>query len=395
LNWVKIQHELFSFIENFIEGVREVLQNPQADPKRTVIILGILIVLVAIVVTFFLFFLTAVTGKKQRQILKKIRSKKPQLRRVIFREAWIGRTIIIISLAVLIAGIAGYSAKPSTCASCHGVNKEIKALASSPHRGVNCYACHQDPGIVGFFDQKLRYLGWIVTYIREGLKEPIKARVPNKACLRCHQNVRKKTVKRYGIRVRHKDFLNQGSRCTDCHNTVAHGDLVAIKRKPTMDKCLSCHNAQKVSAACNLCHTADIGRKVRATSKKFVKVSIPEPTNCRGCHDITICTNCHGTEMPHQPGWITKNHARLAFTKKEICWRCHPGPKGSPPYGLCNADCHWFPPPHGGGEGWIKLHGPAALKKIVHNYGRCRLCHRDPKFCDLCHTGKKEVLEYK
>jgi hypothetical protein len=395
VSWAKIQHELLSFIKNFIESTREVLQSPQADPKRTVVILGILIILVAILVVLFLLFLSVVTGKKQRQILKEIRNRQAQLRRVLVKEAWVGRVIIIVSLLLLIAGIANYSAKPSTCASCHDANKEIKALASSPHSGVNCYACHQDPGVFGFFDQKVRYLRWVATYIAEGLKEPIKARVSNKACLRCHQNIKKKTVGRYGIRVRHKDFLDQGSRCTECHNTVAHGKFVAIKKQPSMDKCVKCHNAKEASARCSLCHTADIGKKARLKVRKFVKVSTPEPTNCRGCHDIQTCTNCHGLEMPHPPGWLPKGHAKQAFIRKEVCWRCHPGPSSSRPYELCNADCHEFPPPHASGKVWRKQHGLAALKKIIIGFNFCSRCHRDPKFCDLCHTGKREVLKYK
>ncbi len=219
--------------------------------------------------------------------------------------------------------------------------------------------------------------------------------VSNGSCNRCHRSVANGTVTRHGIRVRHKDFLDRGYKCVYCHNTIAHGDNVPVPKFPTMDKCVLCHDNKRASAECKLCHVEEAIGEAREPRREFVKIATEIPWHCRGCHTLEIskkCIDCHGLEMPHSPEFKSGKHARLGFTQKSICWRCHPSN-----FGLCNK-CHVYPSPHGSESEWIRLHGPAAKKTIIvevfledSQFIDCYLCHDRPNMCDACHVGQKEV----
>ncbi|MDZ4064290.1 MAG: hypothetical protein U1E22_06420, partial [Coriobacteriia bacterium] len=101
------------------------------------------------------------------------------------------------------------------------------------------------------------------------------------------------------------------------------------------------------------------------------------PTDCRGCHSIETCNDCHGLEMPHPREFAaTGAHAKQAgFEGQRLCVKCHDVEK------FCNR-CHQFGEAHGGAA-WRVEHGPqtAAFGREV-----CEPCHhRSKDFCALCH----------
>ena len=414
--WRQLPKGILGLIQELIEGAKEVLINPQADPQKTVLLLGILFI-----------FLLAVTmlGVLAYSVFLTPAGKKAPPRRpagLTSTEQWIGRGILAIMILITLASASLYPSQISVCISCHVEEKPYKSWYKSSHSEVHCLACHQEPGVSGFVIHRITYLRWALLFATNKYREPLSASVSNPSCIRCHKEVMNKVISRYGVRVRHRDFLEKGDRCTDCHNTVAHGDEVPLPHYPSMDKCITCHDNKVASAECELCHTADIGKEIRRTRRQLVKINTPPMRNCRGCHygqTAQTCLQCHGLELPHPPNWRQKDHARIAFTNKTICTeKCHAFPAGleplephldvsGPPYNqiFCNK-CHAFPSLHGPEERWIKLHGPVALKKVKRvepiclachdedasatNLAKCSVCHGE-EFCDLCHVGKKEA----
>jgi len=307
---------------------------------------------------------------------------------------------IVVSLALLLGLGSHYLSRPAVCARCHA--SWSQSTVGSSHEGVSCVSCHRDPGVLGFVAGHVDYARWLTATLRAGGFEEsderrYHVRLSNRSCVRCHADVTSDVVEDDAIRVRHEDFLERP--CIDCHNVVGHGDRVRIPARATMNICLTCHDARQVSAECGMCHVGDVARAARRTSPRAapIKVAAPTGTDCRGCHDTASCNECHGTEMPHPPDWMP-GHARPAFEWPDICWRCHASGElrsaGPPPYSMCNR-CHRFPGPHGPTEQWVARHGAAAAKEPgVFGRTRCRLCHTNERFCDLCHDGRSERVDY-
>lgn len=393
----EILRSVLSFFKEVVAGVLEVIARPGKDPTQTALVIGMLFLGLLVVAMLGFIIYSLIHPTAEREIVVVPIEPRPKLTR---RELWVSWGIFS-ALTIVILGLASnYTSKPSFCGQCHIVQKEYRSWQDSSHRKVQCLACHQQPGISGFLIQKMGYLRETLLYFTDGYNTPLKAFVANESCLQCHNEITRKVVSSLGIRVRHQDFLEKGDRCTDCHNTVAHGDVVPIPRFPSMNKCVTCHDDIKVSARCNLCHKGDIGKVARKRGEDFVKVEVRFRRTCRGCHStIEPCvTRCHGVEMPHSEEWVLQGaHARTAFTNKPVCWRCHPGgPGDEKPWSFCNR-CHTFPPPHPSGKEWVKWHTPAGRYQIppdilagIETELDCVGCHgrATGDFCGLCHPGK-------
>lgn len=399
--WEKVSKIDYKSIKIFIEEMLEVLGSPQVEPQKTALVIAVLIIfgLLVVAIGFLVFsFFEPARRKKVVEVVEVEEKEEVESYEEEKRKKWISReskiTLIIaaaFTILLLVVGIA-YTGRPSFCNTCHRMNKEYESWQRSTHRTVGCLKCHQEPGISGLIVQKFDYIRWALLAFTNHYNPKARAVVSNSSCNRCHREVARETVVRYGIKVRHRDFLIRGDKCTDCHNTVAHGEVVPVKRLPSMDHCILCHNQKVASAECKVCHTRDLAQGPRVTRAEMAKVALGAPKTCRGCHSIDKCTACHGLEMPHPEGWTAGGHARLAFTNRSLCWRCHPGgSRFSDYFAFCNS-CHQFPPLHETAEDdWIELHGPVALKTKTWGYSNCWLCH-GVGVCDNCHVGKKEVL---
>lgn len=409
--------------KRLVEDLSTVLSSPQSDPLKTVLFIGIALALIGmLILAGFLVY----QGNKQKRFkhVQKLRLK---------RERNPKETVISIAVVgglFLLSLLLGfnYINRPTICNSCHGdlKIKTLKAELSPTHQDLVCLACHQEPGIGGFVKEKVDYARWTIAYLIGDYPKPIEATVPNKTCLKCHGEIARKTIVSYDIKVSHKEFLDKGAVCTDCHIELPH-KTNGRQDRMTMEKCVSCHNAQNQSSACTLCHQNDTTAKLRKSKRDFAKIDLKPLTSCRGCHEKAVwdrCIKCHGVEMPHQKEFIDGGHARLAFAQKEVCFRCHKDfntmrpefivhqtpngaiyrSDGQKVKYMCNR-CHMFPGPHGDDKDWIKRHGPAAEKRITVKTQLCAQeeCHGDDDpvrncsgchsstFCDRCHTGKSEV----
>lgn len=398
--WSKIARIDITAVKEFVQELLETLRSPQVEPQKAALVLVVVIAFALLLLALGLLIYSFIKPAKPKEAVaeKKEEEKEPVAyedvgkKPLISKETQVLLVVLAAFLVILLAAGLVLTARPPFCNSCHRMKKEYQSWKSSTHRTVGCLSCHQEPGITGFLVQKTNYLRWSILTFTNRYDPNARAVVYNTSCNRCHAEVSQRTVSRYGIRVRHRDFLVRGDKCTDCHNTVAHGELVPVKRLPSMDNCVLCHNQKTASADCRVCHTKDIAVEPRVTFGEFAKVALGAPKSCRGCHPIDKCTACHGLEMPHPESWTTGGHARLAFTNRAVCWRCHAGgPSSSTYFDFCQS-CHRYPPLHETAEdGWIQLHGPVAMKTKVWAFSNCYLCHR-VGICDDCHVGKREVM---
>ena len=403
LDWQKILGEAARSLVRFPGEALDVFRTPQADSQTTILVLSIVVValLLLAIVAFFVWSLLGTRRRVEPVVEEPVEEplpapESPQAPPPRLSADWIGIGLFVAAVVGLLA-IGSYQvSQPSFCAKCHVVKSEYKSWIESSHRQVGCLGCHQEPGVSGYVVQKIGYVREALLFATGNYSDRKQSIVPNRSCNRCHKDLSRQTVIRYGIKVKHQNFLEKGYRCTGCHNTIAHGDIVSVPKYPTMDKCVVCHDGREASAECELCHVSNVAKQVRQPRRELVKIATEIPWHCRGCHSPAVakkCIDCHGLEMPHSPEFMRGKHARLAFTQKSICVRCHSGKASS-----CN-QCHDYPSPHGPERDWIRQHGPSAKKQVIvqvewggQESAGCAGCHyKGTNMCNACHVGQRET----
>ncbi len=291
-------------------------------------------------------------------------------------------TIIIfaISLAVLLISIpVSLTPSSSFCRLCHG--GEYKSWKSSSHKKVSCNSCHRSPDFFAFTSYRMAILRMIGSSLTGSYELPVRADVPTKACRACHSDKERKTLVVGGLRMSHKEPLRAGYECTLCHNTVVHGKLVPDPREVDMNSCFSCHNGEKATATCEVCHSGRTSRAKRITQsswqithgRKWRELhGMGNLTSCSVCHRSNFCARCHGTELPHAQSWLNI-HGRLAKQDRKSCLTCHREE-------LCN-NCHkTIEMPHT--SSFLAEHAEK-MKKLGRQ--KCLYCHLE-QGCDSCHN---------
>ncbi|MBI4733293.1 MAG: NapC/NirT family cytochrome c [Rubrobacteridae bacterium] len=381
-------------MNSFLDRIRSIASDPSADTTMTAVFIAILVLSLALLGAIgYLFYSHSNKDRVQVQVEIPVTENTFEL--------WLQRVIIAVVLISFFALSGRYIENPAFCAKCHNTNTEAKALIKTVHNKLACLQCHQQPGFTGAILQKIDYARWVAIYVKTDKAEPKHAVVKNDACISCHSKILSKTYVTHSIRVRHKDFIKKGARCVDCHNSVAHPGVVKPEQSPSMTSCVSCHNGQTASAKCSVCHTKDIGDRMRLPKRDRLKVGVSVKWNfCYRCHENKKCTSCHGVTMPHPPDWVSGvKHARPAFVNIKTCWRCHDMPNEPlKPAPLIACACHGVVNQYHEPEPvWIKNHGPIALGKLSGDgmNERCYSCH-GKKLCDFCHvTGKYKAIERK
>lgn len=377
-------------LSRLITALEITMKDPSTNPTQTVLVVGVITAIFLILVLFGLtayYVLRKRFGRKSRIVLP--------MRELSSREVLISWAVLLTLLIGVYMSVDSYTSRPTTCMMCHSDGKQAKALKASTHKSVRCMACHQRPGVTGNLAQKVDYTRWILYFpsiqqSKPGVPSKVKfdAVVADQSCLRCHGEVSYKTVRWRQIKVRHSDIIEAGYRCVDCHNTVAHLDTIANQKKPSMDKCIMCHDGKRASSKCETCHVTS--SDLRKLPIDYTRRTFAPPENCRGCHNVQAeCTSCHGVEMPHPAQYKKKYHAIDGLMKKDICRRCHNQEK------FCNK-CHYFPSPHGPSSRWAKLHGGASQRpdfgvfwgRVEERIKGCNGCHRG-NMCDACHADQR------
>lgn len=285
----------------------------------------------------------------------------------------------VSALALLLFLAAGPAtlAAPRTCASCHSA--AYAKWQASPHAKVGCGSCHTDRAAALGLGNSVGLLG-DVTHTGAGSNV---LPVPNTGCLRCHPSAKldATVLTSSGLRMSHRGLLAAGYRCVDCHADVAHSVPAARSTRPTMSRCATCHNNEKVTGACTTCH-AEAASKVQArqVDPEWSKTHGPDWKTLHGMGDLSTCTlcharadcqKCHGLPMPHDDAFVA-DHGTVAKQGVQVCLACHQ-------QSFCDS-CHGIQMPHP--AGFLAAHPTVAKEPNA----PCLRCHTQAN-CDDCHQA--------
>ncbi len=345
--------------------LQAVLKNPRADTRLTFLFLGGAVLLVLIVIVALLFFTTEATPPKAEK--RRRTRRRPR--------------VIVLAVTLVLLGVVAFAdqwaTSAPTCGRCHEIRPAVISWQNASHASISCMDCHGQPGIGGWLQTRTRALSNLLTHRLQKGTNPTAANVANTQCLGCHASILRGTSNTGTVRVRHSDFVNDEVACLECHGQVGHGPSSTQRNhRPTMDKCLSCHDGRRASAECTLCHRTDVA-VTRQVPDSYPKAQLVRPTSCRGCHDPAPCIACHKVEMPHPPDWAGEAHAKAAAFdgKQQICYHCHKDTD-------CRK-CHQSFDSHG--PDWKTRHALISRSADLN----CKSCHSRTSvaiYCDLCHT---------
>lgn len=276
---------------------------------------------------------------------------------------------IIVLLFIFVPAIGFSTSRPAFCNLCHSMRTEAQALEGSVHKGIGCLSCHQEPGSIGYLKFAISGVSNLKSMVAK--QGPLKASVSDKSCNRCHGDISEIVKTKDKISINHQHFNSQGFKCTDCHNSVAHGRLTANKNTPTIDKCLVCHNSKDAAQYPRLFQAdkQDTTPWSLTHGKDTIKThGLGGTKTCQGCHSKNFCTKCHKVEVPHLENF-SYDHSQ--YKNSQSCLTCH---KQS----FCN-DCHKIGMPHP--NDWLSKH-----RKATNQFGEstCNNCHVKYE-CTECH----------
>jgi nitrate/TMAO reductase-like tetraheme cytochrome c subunit len=312
------------------------------------------------------------------------------------RLLWIAAAAYILFMA-LGAGLASFTAQPSTCATCHEIAPAVESWKTSPHAQVGCPKCHQPVTSWVAFPATLVWRGQMLQRdVTAHRANPLASKlttvqansrpVPDENCLQCHDLTRAVTLPN-GLVMDHAKHVARNRSCVSCHYFTAHPVPDAQKQLVLMARCFQCHGRQpgaKAPGTCTECHPASFNMRPEShtPSDRWLaehgKIAKVDRKPCAMCHDPKFCNDCHVLPMPHPAGWAARPnplHAAVAKQDPKVCERCH-----GPAPNLCNM-CHHkgFDPKSGP---WASHHAPT-----VSTFGVpfCLSCH-DELFCMTCHA---------
>lgn len=261
------------------------------------------------------------------------------------------------------------------CGACHETRSEYDAWKKSRHAKVSCFTCHGQSGIAGYISgpvQAFRVIGVKLS----GNRSPATVNINDDICLKCHDTILDDVVTKNGVKVKHRQIVDDGRRCRNCHAGIGHsvtGEL-SYNDFASMDKCLGCHNTKKLRK-CSLCHTKTTGSGLADQQKMgFLahdstwnrRHRVADSRFCRVCHNQDFCGQCHRTQVPHPSTW-PEIHGEAAVTTSR-CLSCHR-------QNFCD-NCHLLKLPHATDFD----HGATARKRR----SVCDRCHTEAN-CKECH----------
>jgi len=321
----------------------------------------------------------------------------PEQRRTRFVSGVLFGTLVM----AITWGLLGVTTGADTlCLSCHGTDMpHAERLAdkgsTDPHANTGCIRCHEPRGVAASFTTNVPSR---VSHVVKGIAAPLRASaygtpVRSSSCESCHPDVGEETitVEERGVRVSHKEPLEAGATCVDCHEiqeiTGSIGSWTV-----GMSACLRCHDNVQASADCGYCHTRDIAYAVHVNRAPEPKRLVNDK-RCYTCHEQRACDSCHGLSMPHTQDFINREHPRVAtldnwYNNGNKCKRCHTD-KRNP----CT-NCHDKGPfPGHPINDWPSVHGvnPGA------GTGSCDTCHasmakiQGRNFCGVCHEQYSKI----
>jgi hypothetical protein len=190
---------------------------------------------------------------------------------------------------------------------------------------------------------------------------------PPEGCAHCHRGLSrdqrkviepKLTIPDPQIKFPHAKHVAAQVSCAECHGNVAKKTLATRDDFPTMDRCVACHQARKVSVECTTCHLSLPSGKV-ATEYPNGRLK-PNRMHSAAIHDADFL---HDHAVPAQRD---KSYCAKCHTDND-CMACHDGMARSEQYHPAD---------------WMAMHSLHARKD---NF-RCQSCHRTQTYCIDCHV---------
>ncbi len=375
----------------FLADLKQAFTNPAADFKVTLMVTVIIMVLLTLVIILGIIVYLIATRGKRTIIVTKVK--------VSETDILINRIILVLFVLTAIVAANYYSERTASCLGCHPPQLEAAALSKTVHKGMRCIECHKLPGVTGYIRQKIDFGRMLAVYYTMRKKEnPASGTqrfIGDASCLKCHREIRTRVFEIENRRTSHVGIVGSKFTCADCHSEVAHPGVSQPPRTYSMSKCLTCHDGVREKKECKICHPKYGSGERVVKVKDLPKVELSRELRCyNGCHEEeTQCLPCHGVTMPHPEDWVIKStnlnrHGReAAFTKKNVCWRCHYDGKNyfRPGNQFCGR-CHEINF-HGPDEQTYWSHqqfSPENCEMLCHPAGFCsRDCHgpvqpRDP-----------------
>lgn len=365
------------------QRVVSVLKDPRGHPQEAAILYAIFVIFVLLVLVSLRLLLIKDKGLESNEA-EEIGGASPNSRRkkhslAIFLECF--GVALVIFLTIFEIG----TYLPSYCRSCHQMQDSYKSWQASSHQSVRCISCHENPGILGAIEGKLANTRMIVAYSKDSQTKIGQAIVLSDACLDCHSALADTTTSGR-IKTRHKEIIEARHLCEDCHFRAGHSKGINLQ-KTTKNTCLGCHDDDKATSDCKLCHPQK-GFALEGKNKSEYPRTWISRRNCDGCHPVDKCTACHKIYMPHPEDFNSgKQHARLGFTQKDMCFeQCH-----KPVDCLI---CHKQVGTHG--PQWVVKHrdgDPVTCNNLCHheNYvAHTKDVAPSEYFCDNCHATRPQ-----
>ena len=300
----------------------------------------------------------------------------PRRQRV--RAVLLGVGIAFLAWAFSIVALGVLADTGIGCTSCHAMRPYAQEQAHGQHRTLSCATCHRTEGRLSWLQDGLGIQRMGISQLVG--REPVGSSVPDTNCRSCHRVILDATVVSDGLRVSHKELLDQP--CAQCHGGTAHQLEERVYGVPEMEACTVCHAAStRDLTTCEFCHVSDSRRASNSDKTQWRASHGPNwktthgmgnLSTCIHCHEQTKCVSCHGVPVPHVPTWPKEHGAGLTARVREQCVQCH--------------DKDWCSTCHGGVEmphapQFIKTHGPQAQDV---GETSCFKCHTESG-CEECH----------
>lgn len=307
--------------------------------------------------------------------LKAVRST-PRTKRGRLLLAGIGSAFVVWALVVTALGAVADVGV--ACTSCHAMKPYGEAQAQGLHVTLSCATCHRTQGRLSWVQDGLGLQRMAFSQMTG--RVPVGSSESDDGCRSCHRAVIATTVVSNGLRVSHKELVDQP--CAACHGGAAHALPDRVYGVPEMEACTACHAAStRDLSTCDFCHVSDERRASTSDKTQWRATHGPnwETTHgmgnlstCVHCHTQSKCVSCHGVPIPHVPTWPQEHGEGLTASVREQCVQCH--------------DATWCDTCHGGIEmphtpQFMPAHGPQAQKA---GSDRCLKCHTESG-CDECH----------
>jgi len=393
----------FSDLGGALSSIPDLIREPAANPTAASLLLVIIIVLLLLVVLSALLVLMRPAKDKAAQedavsvIPVSAAPAVPRPAPRTFRE-WLDRSVswalpaafvVVLLVVIWIAGGLTTSLD-STCLSCHVNNPHSSAGDIDPHPTVACVRCHEAGGQLARVGANVpaRLAHFVNGRIKPEAAADFGIPVSSYNCRVCHkaQLVGVLVNEKQGVKVSHKEPLEAGAECVDCH---ALESGIVSHQTVGMTPCLRCHDGENAKAGCDVCHVADPAQAIRSTETttgSLAEEQIEQPM-CDGCHDLKAegCDGCHGIRLPHTTQFMAWGHARegvidLWTNQGRMCSKCHNATSRP-----CTK-CHTRFLTHG--SNWDVLHGQGAPYSSNCGCHKYKAYDRNRKFCTLCHETK-------